>query len=259
MRLEFLGTGTSYGVPQIGCPCIVCSSSNPRDKRTRCSIWVQHENIDLVVDTGPDFRFQCLRCRIPKLDAVLFTHFHADHVFGVDDIRQFNTLHNEEVAAYVPDFMKDQFLTCFGYTVSPVVTGLNRPRLSIRSVTNATIPFGSMVIEPVTVFHGEEKIKGYIFKAESMKIVYLTDCKTLPEETVRKVSNADILILSALWKNKNSHPAHLNLDEALELSQGLMGKTTFLTHLTHKIGEHRETSLLLPENVKLAYDGLVLP
>ena len=258
MKVEFLGTGTSYGVPQIGCSCEVCLSKNKRDNRTRCSIWVQHKNLNIIVDTGPDFRFQCLRSRIPSLNAVLFTHFHADHVFGIDDIRQFNTLQNQEIPVYVPDFMIKSFRNCFGYTLSLPGAGLNRPRLLLNSVSNNEISLDTLKIQPVDVCHGEERVKGYVFRDKTAKLSYLVDCKTLPQETIKKVTHSDIIVLSALWKEKISHPSHLNLDEAIHLSSKLKAKKTYLTHLTHKIGLHLETSKLLPHTINLAYDGMVL-
>ena len=259
MKLEFLGTGTSYGVPQIGCHCEVCISSDPRDNRTRCSLWIRHGNVSIVVDTGPDFRFQCLRSGINQLDAVFFTHFHADHVFGLDDIRQFNTLQKKKIPIYVPDFMTKRFVDCFGYTISSPGPGLNRPRLLLNTISDSCIKFGEIAIQPVNIWHGKEPVKGYIFEAESKKIAYLVDCKTLPKDTIEKVTHSDVIILSALWRKSKSHPTHLNLDEAVKLSQQLKGERTYLTHMTHTMGLHEETSKILPKRISLAYDGLKYP
>ena len=259
MQLEFLGTGTSYGVPQIGCTCQVCSSNDSRDQRTRCSIWVKDESLSIIVDTGPDFRFQCLRSGIRRIDGVLYTHFHADHVFGLDDIRQFNTLQKSKIPIYVPTLMVASFRKVFGYTIKDPEPGLNRPRLVLNVVDNRPIQFDNLRIQPVDVWHGKEKIKGYVFYYNNgIKVAYLVDCKSLPRETIAHVQGADVIILSALWKKSNSHPAHLNLEEAIELSKKLEGKATYLTHITHKMGPYETTQNLLPNSVFLAYDGLVL-
>ena len=258
MQLEFLGTGTSYGVPQIGCFCEVCSSKDPRDRRTRCSIWLKDESLSIVVDTGPDFRFQCLRSGIQHIDGVFYTHFHADHIFGADDIRQFNTLQKSEIPIYVPDFMVEHFKLLFGYTIKEHHPSLNRPRLSLNPVDSRPISRDRLQIQPVVVWHGREEIKGYVFNKQGVKIAYLVDCKFLPAETISYVRGADVIILSALWKKSTSHPSHLNLEEAIELASRLEGGMTYLTHITHKMGGYSATQKLLPDSISLAYDGLVL-
>ena len=258
MRLEFLGTGTSYGVPQIGCFCGVCSSKDPKDKRTRCSIWLEEGPVSIIVDTGPDFRYQCLRSCIRHVDAVFYTHFHADHVFGVDDIRQFNTLQKTKIPIYVPEFMVGRFKQVFGYTLGEPETGLNRPRLVLNAIDNHSVQLDNLKIQPVNVWHGQEGIKGYVFCNKSARVAYLVDCKSLPVDTIERVRGADVIILSALWKKSRSHPSHLNLEEAIELAYKLEGGETYLTHLTHGMGLHLLTQNSLPDKISLAYDGLVL-
>ena len=258
MRFEFLGTGTSYGVPQIGCSCEVCSSADFRDKRTRCSIWLKHKSLSIIIDTGPDFRYQCLRSGIRHLDGVFYTHFHADHVFGLDDIRQFNSLQKSKIPIYIPDFMVGWFKQVFGYTMKEPDPGMNRPQLVLNSVEDKLIQIETLMVQPVNVWHGKEKIKGYVFRNNKVKIAYLVDCKSLPIETVSAVKDSDVIILSALWNKPNSHPAHLNLDEAIKLSNDLHGGVTYITHVTHKMGRYVATQKLLPDNVFLAYDGLIL-
>jgi phosphoribosyl 1,2-cyclic phosphate phosphodiesterase len=258
MRLEFLGTGTSFGVPQIGCSCDVCISHNPKDDRTRCSLWVQNESTSIVVDTGTDFRSQCLRSHIQHISAVLYTHFHADHIFGLDDLRAFNYLHHKEIPIYLPTFMKKSFLKCFEYTITKPGPGLTRPRFQLNMVENEHFVIDNIVIEPVDVFHGETRVKGYIFSVNNTRIAYLTDCKSLPDETISKVTGADIIILSALWNMSKQHPGHLNLNEAIELAEKLDAGTTYLTHLTHEMGLHDVTEKTLPPSIHLAYDSLVL-
>lgn len=258
MKLEFLGTGTSTGVPQMGCDCEVCISPDNRDQRTRCSIWITDGPLSIVVDTGPDFRCQCLRSRIPRIDAVFYTHFHADHVFGVDDLRLFNFIQKEKIPVFVPDFMVDRFVQCFDYTIQPSEPLLSRPQFILNTVTDRTIQLGKITIEPVDIWHGREKVKGYIFSTDSAKIAYLIDCKVLPEPTIDKVTRSDIIIISALWKKDKQHPAHLNLDEAIAISRKLDAADTYFSHITHHMGLHQETSRTLPDRMHLAYDGLSL-
>ncbi len=258
MRLEFLGTGTSTGVPQIGCACDVCTSVDKRDNRTRCSVWLRTDNASIVIDTGPDFRAQCLRSGIDRVDAVLFTHFHADHIFGIDDLRLFNFLQKKKIPIYVPDFMVDRFMDCFGYTVNPPIPALNRPRFELNIVTDAMFPLFGLTVEPVNIYHGGEKVKGYVITGDAGRIAYLTDCKRLPPETVTTVTGSDVTVLTALWKLPKTHPAHMNLDEALALSSELRCRSFYLSHITHQMGRHAETDATLPDNVQLAYDGLVV-
>ncbi len=255
---KFLGTGTSFGVPQIGCSCDVCQSNDPKDNRTRCSISIVSESTSIIVDTGPDFRQQCLREKITRIDAVLYTHFHADHIFGLDDLRVFNYLQKDKLPVYMPDFMYDQFIQCFNYTITKPGPGLTRPRFDINTLSNKPFNVHEINIDVVDVNHGETKVKGYVFYCGSSKISYLTDCKSLPPETIEKVKNSDILILSALWNDTNQHPGHLNLQEAIDLSRKLCPETTYFTHLTHRIGFHIETEKLLPNSMHLAYDGLTI-
>ena len=258
MQLEFLGTGTSYGVPQIGCKCEVCCSEDKRDHRLRCSIWISDEFQSLIIDTGPDFRTQCLRSKIQHLDAVFYTHFHADHIFGVDDIRQFNSLQKSKIPIYLPEFMIDRFRLVFDYTLEEAKPGLNRPQLKIQPVNEFPIQLKDLTITPVDVYHGKERITGYIIFYHGIKISYLVDCKFLPQKTIEMVKGSDVVILSALWKAAKSHPGHLNLEEAIALASTLEGKTTFLTHITHGMGKYTETQKILPKNINLAYDGLKL-
>jgi phosphoribosyl 1,2-cyclic phosphate phosphodiesterase len=258
MKLEFLGTGTSTGVPQIGCSCEVCTSDDRRDDRMRSSLWIQDEDVSIVVDTGPDFRTQALRSGILHVNAVFFTHFHADHVFGLDDVRIFNYLQNDEIPVFVPDFMVEQFNCCFGYTIKRPTTGLTRPKLKLCTVFDESLKINKLTIQPVDILHGDEKVKGYVFKIGANKIAYLTDCKSLPQRTIETVRGADVVIVSALWKMDKRHPAHLNLDEAVELALRLEGASTYITHMTHNMGLHAATDKILPDNIHLAFDGMVL-
>lgn len=258
MRLEFLGSGTSFGVPEIGCACTVCTSPDPRDRRWRSSIWVQHDGVSLVVDATPDFREQCLRSRLPRLDALLITHLHADHVFGLDDARKYNYLQRMALPIYLPPQYEAQFRAIFHYALTEPAPGLTRPRFAIHPLDDQPLRFGALTVLPVAVAHGAETIAGFIFEADGWRCAYLTDCKELPPATRAAVLGADVLILGALWDLPRRHPGHLNLAEALALAAELAPGRTCLTHLTHLIGRHADLSPRLPPGVALAYDGLVL-
>ncbi len=258
MRLHVLGSGTSFGVPEIGCHCATCLSDDPRDRRLRSSVWVEHEGVHLIVDTTPDFRQQCLRAQVPRVDALLITHTHADHIFGMDDVRIYNRLQHDAIPVYLPSQFAPHFSQLFGYTLHEAPAGLTRPRFSLREIGLEPLVFGSLTVQPVVVQHGSEPIAGYLFSSSAGRIAYLTDCKELPDETRAAVAGAEVIILGALWKREWRHASHMNLEEALVMAEELGGGQTFLTHLTHHMGCHRETSETLPDGVALAWDGLEL-
>lgn len=258
MRLEFLGTGTSFGVPEIGCDCEVCRSDDPRDQRLRCSIWVQHADASIVVDMPPDFRQQCLRANIGRVDAVFMTHLHADHLFGLDDIRIYNRRQEGAIAVHVPDFELPRFHEVFGYTVAAGAPAATLPRVVPVAVGLDAVRIGALEVQPVDVDHGQGSVKGYVFTDGVSRMVYLTDCKSLPKATIGAVRGCDVLIVGALWKEDWRHVGHLNLAEALELALDLDCGETYLTHMTHRMGLHRATQAELPAGVFLGYDGLVV-
>jgi phosphoribosyl 1,2-cyclic phosphate phosphodiesterase len=258
LRLEFLGTGTSFGVPEIGCACAVCTSPDPRDRRWRSSIWVQHGDTSLVVDATPDFREQCLRSRLPRLDALLITHLHADHIFGLDDARKYNYLQQMALPVHLPPQYVAQFRTIFHYALAEPAPGLTRPRFALHPHDGQPIPFGGLTVQPLAVEHGAETIAGYLFTADGWRCAYLTDCKELPPATRAAVQGVDVLILGALWDLPRRHSGHLNLSEALDLAAELAPRQTYLTHLTHLMGRHADVLPRLPPGVALAHDGLVL-
>jgi phosphoribosyl 1,2-cyclic phosphate phosphodiesterase len=258
LRLEFLGTGTSFGVPEIGCNCAVCTSPDPRDRRWRSSIWVAHDDASLVVDATPDFREQCLRSRLPRLDALLLTHLHADHIFGLDDVRKYNYLQQMAMPVHLPPQYEARFRAIFHYALAEPPPGLTRPRFDVLPLDGAPLRFGDLEVQPVAVEHGAETIAGYLFSAHGWRCAYLTDCKELPPATKAAVHGVDVLILGALWDLPRRHAGHLNLAEALELAAELAPRQTYLTHLTHMMGRHAETQARLPPGVALAHDGLVV-
>lgn len=251
-KLTFLGTGTSTGVPLIGCDCPVCQSTNIKDKRLRSSIWVESGSASLLVDTSTDFRTQALNAGIKSLDAVFYTHHHADHIHGIDDLRSFNFIGQGRIPCYGSSGTLRNIQTMFHYIFDGLPeTGGGKPKLSLHSI-DAPVVVKDMPVEPVRIMHGELPIFGYIFN----KTAYLTDCSAIPEESMERLYGMDTIILGAL--GLKSHPTHFTVEQALEMLQELKPKQGFLTHLNHVVG-HDEVSGRLPGNVYLAYDGLTIP
>lgn len=251
MKIIVLGTGTSQGIPVIGCNCEVCLSSDPKNKRLRSSILIEIDNKTLVVDTGPDFRQQMLNNRIARLDAVIFTHEHKDHVAGLDDVRSFNYLLEKSIDVYaeqrVQDALKREFAYIFAENKYPGI-----PQINMHLIENKEFNISGIRIMPIRAFHYKLPVFGFRIK----NFAYLTDVKTIPDEELKKLNNLECLIISALRKDK--HISHFNLSEALELIKQLNPRKAFLTHLSHRFGLHEVEEKKLPENVYIAYDGLVL-
>ncbi|MGV8946979.1 MAG: MBL fold metallo-hydrolase [Lutibacter sp.] len=251
MKITFLGTGTSQGIPVIGSTHPVCLSDDKRDKRLRVSILVEWDDFVYVVDCGPDFRYQMLRANVTKINGVLFTHIHADHTAGLDDLRPFNA----KLGA-VPIYAKKEVLTNlakrFDYIFSDENKYIGAPSIQQFEVKNEPFYLQNLKVTPIEVLHGELKIFGYRFH----NIAYLTDVKAISAEEKLKLQNLDILIINAL--RIETHPTHLNLEEAIALSQELKPKRTYLTHISIRLGFHAEVEKSLPENVFLAFDELVV-
>lgn len=249
MTVTFLGTGTSQGIPVIGCSCAVCSSLDFRDKRLRTSIHIGVDELSLVVDTGPDFRQQMLREKITSLDAVLFTHEHKDHTAGLDDIRPFNFRQKKDMPVFgrqqVIDQLKTEFAYAFGDKKYPGV-----PQILTNVITNEPFMINETVVNPVEVFHYQLPVFGFRIGGFS----YITDASFISPEEKEKIRNSDVLVLNSL--QKEDHISHFNLQEALEIIEELRPGQAYLTHISHKLGLHETISAELPENVKLAYDGL---
>ncbi len=251
MTITFLGTGTSQGIPVIACDCTVCSSLDFRDNRTRTSIHVEYQGQSIVVDTGPDFRFQMLRERIKKLDAVLFTHQHRDHTAGLDEVRSFNFKQKSDVPVFASEDVIKQLKKDFGY----IFAGANYPglpRIVTNSITNNTFKIGTQEIKPIQVLHLKLPVFGFRFG----DFTYITDANHIPEKEKIKIMGSKTLVLNAL--QLNTHPSHFNLEEALQLVEELQPQTTYLTHISHNLGLHKKVETDLPSNVHLAYDGLKL-
>ncbi len=254
LQITFLGTGTSQGVPMIACDCPVCTSPDPRDHRTRSALFVETPEAAFVVDTGPDFRAQCLRERVRRLDAVVYTHSHTDHIMGFDDLRRFcDLLPDRTLPIYASAATMDdlQRVFRFAFDGSARFPGYIHPE---PHWVEGPFRIGATEITPLPVPHGRIAVNGYLFSREGRKLfAYLSDCKAVPEAVRETIAGVDVLTLDAL--RHRPHPTHMSLDEALEVAAALQPRLTYLTHLCHDLG-HVETEKRLPEGVHVAYDGL---
>lgn len=251
MIVKFLGTGTSQGVPVIACACDVCTSSNPKDKRLRSSILIELESRNLVIDTGPDFRYQMLREHVTHLDAILITHSHKDHVAGLDDVRAFNSQRGGAIDIYgtkeVHEALEREFYYAFSAKKYPGV-----PQLTLHEITAAAFPLFGTTIRPIEVMHYMMPVLGFRIG----EFTYITDAKTVIDSEVEKIKGSKILVINAL--QRDPHISHFTLDEAIAFAQRIGAEKTYLTHVSHKLGLHNEVQQELPEGIYLAYDGLKL-
>ena len=250
MKIRVLGSGTSQGVPVIACHCQVCQSIDPKDKRTRSSIYLEKDNTHLVVDTGPDFRAQILREKIEDLDAVLFTHEHKDHVAGLDDIRAFNFKEggkamNVFASERVQEALYREFSYVFAKNKYP-----GTPEVNLNSINNEDFFVNDLRITPIHAMHYKLPVHG--FRVDDF--AYLTDANYISEQELAKLKNLDVLIINALRKTK--HISHFNLKEAIEIVQKVCPKKAYFTHISHLMGRHKEVESELPSHIYLAYDGL---
>jgi phosphoribosyl 1,2-cyclic phosphate phosphodiesterase len=251
LKITFLGTGTSQGVPVIACSCPICLSNDPRDKRLRASVMVETGEKIFIIDTGPDFRQQMLRENVKNITAVLFTHEHKDHVAGLDDVRAFNFILDRHIDVYAEKRVQKAIQHEFAYIFADYkYPGI--PLINMHLIDNSVFEIEGVRILPVRAFH--HKLPVFGFRIGS--IAYLTDIKTITEQEKLKLIDLDILILNAL--RKEEHISHLSLQEALDLINELKPKQAYLTHLSHRFGLYSIEEQLLPSNVKIAYDGLKL-
>jgi phosphoribosyl 1,2-cyclic phosphate phosphodiesterase len=252
LQITFLGTGTSHGVPMIGCECSTCRSEDSRDRRLRPSIFITTDDgMRLLVDAGPDLREQALTHRINAVDAIVFTHGHADHILGLDDVRRYNGLMQRPMALYGDSQTLAEIRGTFGYAFNPnPPKGGGIPQLRLFAIAG---PFclGRQEVVPVPVMHGERPILGLRFGP----FAYLTDCSAIPETSWPLLEGLDVVVLDALRARK--HPTHFSLSEAVEAAARIGARRTYFTHMCHDLA-HEETCRQLPDGVTLAYDGLRL-
>jgi len=251
LRITFLGTGTSQGVPVIACDCPVCTSSDSRDKRLRVSVLIETKEKSILIDCGPDFRYQMLRAGVKNLDAILFTHEHKDHVAGMDDVRAFNFKQQKAIDIYasirVQEALKREFEYVFSDYKYPGI-----PEVKLHDVSGISLMIQGVSVQPIEVMHYKLPIFGYRIG----DFTYITDAKTISEEAVEQIRGSKILVINAL--QKEHHISHFTLEEALEFARVVGAETTYLTHISHKLGKHQDITQELPARVKLAYDGLIL-
>ena len=255
MKLTFLGTGTSVGVPAIGCDCTVCTSDDPRNQRRRTSIYLESRTRKVLVDTPPDFREQALTFNVRHIDAVLFTHFHADHVFGFDDIRRFNSIQGQIIPAYGSPSVVADLKRVFTYIGADHVPGVFRPRIEYRETNEDEFAVGDMHVQALPVVHGSMPTHGYVVRSEGRSIGYFPDCHRMSDEVVAALRGVDVMVLDAL--RHEPHSTHLTVAESVGLLQRIGAPRSFITHLCHDL-DHHETQRALPETMFVAYDGLEL-
>lgn len=251
MRITVLGSGTSHGVPMIGCACAVCRSGDPRDKRTRPSILIDLDGFRLLVDTSTDLREQALREGLDRVDAVFYTHAHADHIFGFDDLRRFNHLTRQPVPAYGDAATLAAIRRTFAYAYDPgAPKGGGVPHVDLHEI-DGPLTLGGHAITPVPVMHGTTPVNGL----RVGKFGYITDCNHVPDASMALLEGLDVLVIDAL--RRKPHPTHFTVDGALAVVAALAPRQAYFTHMAHDL-PHAETCAALPAGVSLAYDGLVI-
>jgi phosphoribosyl 1,2-cyclic phosphate phosphodiesterase len=249
IELLFLGTGTSAGVPMIGCHCEVCSSTDPHDKRTRPSVVFSYRNIRVLVDTTPELRLQCVANGVDRIDAVVYTHAHADHIMGLDDVRRFNALRMGPLDVWADERTYATLKSCFAYAFKEPAPEMKvfRPHLEHRTI-DGPFEIGGVKWTPIPMLHGEMPVLGF----RVGNIAYCTDVSAMPEPSFDLLHDLDVLVLDALqWKR---HVTHFSVEQAIEAAQRIGAKQTLFTHIAHALG-HEATNQTLPANMRLAFDG----
>ncbi|MDB4534406.1 MBL fold metallo-hydrolase [Vicingaceae bacterium] len=251
MKITFLGTGTSQGVPVIACDCNVCSSSFHKDKRLRSSIMIEDKDKVIVIDTGPDFRQQMLRENVQQLDAVVFTHEHKDHIAGLDDVRAFNFKQKKDMEVYATTetqtALKREFHYAFAENPYPGV-----PKINLNIIDNSSFSIGDVDLVPINVWHHKMPVKSFRIG----DFTYITDANRIEEEELEKIRGSEVIVINAL--RKSDHISHFKLSEAIELLEELKPKKAYLTHISHYLGKHEDVQKELPDFIQIAHDGLIL-
>ena len=248
MEVTFLGTGTSQGIPIIGCDCKICQSDDIKDIRLRSSVYIKYNNSNIIIDTGPDFRQQALKEKIKNLDFILYTHAHKDHTGGIDDIRSFNFFLKKTIPIYGNKKTINQIIRDYSY-IFKKNNYKALPKISINYI-NDKFEKNGIIINPIKVKHHKLDVLGYRIK----NFTYITDANFISNKEKEKIIGSDVLVINCL--QKENHISHFNLDEALSIIKELKVKKAYLTHISHNLGLHKETSKKLPKNVKIAYDSL---
>lgn len=249
MKVTFLGTGTSQGVPVIACGCRVCTSGNKKDTRLRSSILIESPAGNVVVDTTPDFRYQMLRAQVKHLEAVLITHSHKDHIAGMDDIRAFNYFQQSHIDIYATDYSQNVIMREFAYAFADFkYPGI--PEINLLTITDEPFEVKGMPVIPINVMHYKMPVMGF----RVHDFTYITDANFIAEEEKEKIKGSKVLVLNALRREK--HISHFTLDEAIALATELKVPQVYFTHISHQLGLHDEVSVELPDGMALAYDGL---
>jgi phosphoribosyl 1,2-cyclic phosphate phosphodiesterase len=251
VKITFLGTGTSQGVPVIACGCHVCTSADPHDNRLRASILIEADGKTIVIDSGPDFRYQMLRAGVKHLNGIVFTHEHKDHIAGMDDIRAFNFRQQSAIDIYATErvqrSLEREFHYIFAETKYPGI-----PEVKMHTIGTDPFHIDNLKFIPIEVLHYKLPVLGFRIK----DFTYITDAKTVSHYEKQKIKGSKILVINAL--QKQSHISHFTYDEAIAFAHEIGAETTYFTHISHRLGTHQEISAELPAGIKLAYDGLVI-
>ncbi|MEM7181538.1 MAG: MBL fold metallo-hydrolase [Spirochaetota bacterium] len=252
MEIRFFGTGTSHGIPVIGCECNTCTSTNPKNTRYRTCVHVLYEDTSLLIDVSPEFRLQAIKYKLQRVDGILFTHAHSDHCSGLDDIRRYNELQESAIPVYGNGETLLELQRKFSYIFRQTQEGGGKPKITLAEAQNyQEFSLGGVSILPLPVLHGSLEIFGYRIG----RFAFITDVTEIPEQTFACLQDLDVLVLDAL--RHRPHTTHFTLQQAIEAATRISAKKTYFTHMSHEL-EHEETEKTLPESMYLSYDGLCL-